>query len=88
MGNRPEGPTRKAEEEEEKKKKNGNIDIKWRRIFNFTSRIFYPSRKNVWYQQDKRLAGPQSKYGCLRERKNLYPSQKPNPDSLVVQPIL
>jgi hypothetical protein len=35
--------------------------------------LFYPQGKNLQYQLDRRLSGPQSQFGHCGEEKNLFP---------------
>jgi hypothetical protein len=41
-------------------------------VVSFTRRPPYPQGKNSWYPLDRRLGGPQSRYGRGGEEKNSY----------------
>jgi hypothetical protein len=56
----------------------------WRWVVSFTPRQLYPQGKGSWYPLDRRLSGPQSRYGRGGEEKNSQPL--PGLKSPIIQP--
>jgi len=60
------------------------IGTRWRWVVSFKSRLLYPQAKNPWYPLDRRLCGPQSRYGRCGEDKNSQPLPAHEPP--IIQP--
>jgi hypothetical protein len=46
-----------------------SLGTSWKRVVSFTLRSLYPQEKNLWYPLNRRLRGPQSRYGRGGEEK-------------------
>jgi hypothetical protein len=49
------------------------LDTRWRWVVSFKPRPLYPWGKSSRYPSDRRLDGPQSRFGCREVEKNLLP---------------
>jgi hypothetical protein len=58
-----------------------DLGTRWRWVVSFTPRPLYPRGKSPWYPLDRRLGGPQSRYGRGGERKISSPSRDSKPRS-------
>jgi hypothetical protein len=47
-----------------------DLGTTWKSLVSFTPRPLYPHGKKPWYLLDRRLGGPQSRYGGCGEEKN------------------
>jgi hypothetical protein len=54
-------------------------------VVGFTPQPLYPQGRNPWYPVDKRLGGPQSRYGRGGEEKNSQPLPVFEPP--IIQPV-
>jgi hypothetical protein len=54
-------------------------------MVSFTPRPFYPQRKSPWYPLNRRLGGPQSRFGHGVEEKNSQPL--PGQEHPIIQPV-
>jgi hypothetical protein len=50
-----------------------DLGTRWRWVVSFTPRPLYPQGKNPWYPLNRRLGGPQSRFGHCGEEKNSQP---------------
>jgi hypothetical protein len=54
-------------------------------MVSFTSRPLYPQGKSSWYNLDRRLGGPQDRYGLGGEEKISQPLPRLEPP--IIQPV-
>jgi hypothetical protein len=50
-----------------------DLRTRWRWVVNFTPQLLYPQGKSPWYPLDRRLGGPQSRFGRCGEERNSQP---------------
>jgi hypothetical protein len=62
-----------------------DLGTRWRGVVSFAPRPLYPQGKNPWYPLDRRLGGPQSRFGQGGGEKNsqLLPGLEPP----IIQPV-
>jgi hypothetical protein len=63
-----------------------NLGTRWRWVVSFTPRLLYPQRKSPLYPLDRRLGGPQNRYGRGGEEKNSQPL--PGLEPPIIQPVI
>jgi hypothetical protein len=62
-----------------------DFGTRWRGVISFTLRPFYPQGKSPWYPLDRRLGGPQSRFGRGGEEKNSQPL--PGLEPPIIRPV-
>jgi hypothetical protein len=64
-----------------------DLGTRWRWVISFTPRPLYLQWKSPWYSLDRRLGGPQSRFGRGDEEKNSQPLRESKPGTPIFQPV-
>jgi hypothetical protein len=64
-----------------------DLGTSWRRVVSFTPQPLYPRGKSLRYQLDRRLGGPQSRFGRHGEEKILECTEAQTPTPLASSPL-
>jgi hypothetical protein len=63
-----------------------DVGTRCRWVVSFATRVLYPKGKSSWYPLERRLGGPQSRFGRGREEKNYQPL--PRFEHAIIQPVV